>query len=327
MKKLLGLVLVIVMAVCGFTACAGGNTDGGDSGITNPPAAENSDVLIAYFSCTDKTKGIAEKIQGQISGSDIYRITPAVPYTTADLNYNTDCRANREQNDPSARPEISGKVENIKNYGVIFIGYPIWWGQAPKIIYTFFESYDYDFKGVTIVPFCTSGSSGIGSSATNLHALAPSANWQSGKRFAANASQSTVAEWIESLDLKIGQQEITEMYLTINGNKLKVTLAENSSVDALVQILKQGDIVYTADDYKDFEKVGALGHTLPTNNSQVTTQAGDVILYSGDQIVLFYGSNSWSYTRLGKIEGYSVAELRTLLGAGKGPVEVTISLN
>ncbi len=122
-------------------------------------------------------------------------------------------------------------------------------------------------------------------------------------------------------------EEITEMYLTINENKVKVTLAENSAVDALVEILKNGDIVYTADDYGGFEKVGALGHTLPTSNSQITTEAGDVILYSGNQIVIFYGSNSWSYTRLGKIEGYSVSDLRDFLAAGQGSVQVTISLN
>ena len=124
-----------------------------------------------------------------------------------------------------------------------------------------------------------------------------------------------------------GGQEATKMYLTIEGNKIEVTLAENSSVDALIEILKNGDITYTADDYGGFEKVGSLGHTLPTNNSQITTQAGDVILYSGNQIVLFYGSNSWSYTRLGRIEGYSVAELKALLGAGKGSVSVKISLS
>ena len=123
------------------------------------------------------------------------------------------------------------------------------------------------------------------------------------------------------------QEEITKMFITINENKIEVTLAENSSVDALVDILKKGDIVYTANDYGDFEKVGSLGYTLPTNNSQITTQAGDVILYSGNQIVLFYGSNSWSYTRLGKINGYSVVELRSLLGVGNGSVQVTISLH
>lgn len=122
------------------------------------------------------------------------------------------------------------------------------------------------------------------------------------------------------------QEEITKMYVTINDNKIEVTLTKNSSVDALVELLKQGDIVYTANDYGDFEKVGNIGHTLPTNNSQITTEAGDVMLYLSNQVVLFYGNNSWSYTRIGRIEGYSQAELRSLLCAGEGSVQVTISL-
>ena len=126
--------------------------------------------------------------------------------------------------------------------------------------------------------------------------------------------------------VKPEQEEITKMYLTINGNKIEVTLAENPSASALVEILKRGDITYTASDYGGFEKVGSLGATLPTSNTQITTQAGDVILYSGNQIVLFYGSNTWSYTRLGKISGYTVDELKALLAAGKGDIQVTISL-
>lgn len=155
----------------------------------------DSKVLVAYFSCTNTTKNVAETIYGQIEDSDIYRITPTVPYTSADLNYgDSACRANREQNDPTARPEIMGSIQNIEQYDVIFIGYPIWWGQAPKIIYTFFESYDYDFNGVTIIPFCTSGSSGIGTSATNLHSLAPNANWKSGARISGNNVSALIAQ-------------------------------------------------------------------------------------------------------------------------------------
>ena len=122
------------------------------------------------------------------------------------------------------------------------------------------------------------------------------------------------------------EQEIDKMYITINGNKLEVTLAKNSATAALVEKLKQGDVTYVADDYGGFEKVGSLGFSLPTSNSQITTQAGDVILYSGNQLVLFYGSNSWSYTKIGKIEGYSATELATLLAAGQGRVTVTLSL-
>ncbi|PBC73766.1 cyclophilin-like fold protein [Fibrobacter intestinalis] len=121
-------------------------------------------------------------------------------------------------------------------------------------------------------------------------------------------------------------EEISEMFVTINGNKLKITPAHNSSVEALVAILKTDDITYTADDYGDFEKVGNIGHSLPRNDESITTQAGDVILYQGNSICLYYGTNSWNFTRIGKIEGYSADELCSLLGAGKGEVKVTLSL-
>ena len=120
--------------------------------------------------------------------------------------------------------------------------------------------------------------------------------------------------------------EITAMYVYVNGNKLEVALASNSSVDALVALLKEGDITYTANDYGGFEKVGAIGHNLPQNNTQINTQAGDVILYQGNQICLYYGNNSWNFTRIGKINGYTASQIGTLLGAGNGSVQVTLSL-
>jgi len=118
-----------------------------------------------------------------------------------------------------------------------------------------------------------------------------------------------------------------KMYITIDGKTLPVQLADNSATQALVAALQEGDITYEAHDYGGFEKVGALGRSLPTNNTQITTQAGDVILYSGNQIVLFYGSNSWSYTRLGRMEYSTQAELESFLKAGQGNVMVTLSLN
>ncbi|MCH5165054.1 MAG: hypothetical protein J1G01_01470 [Clostridiales bacterium] len=116
------------------------------------------------------------------------------------------------------------------------------------------------------------------------------------------------------------------MYITINGNKLEVIFEKNTSVTALVELLKQGDISYTANDYGGFEKVGNIGHTLPRNDTSISTEPGDVILYQGNQLCLYYGYNSWSFTRIGKIKGYSESELRTLLGAGSGSVQVTLSL-
>ncbi len=169
--------------------------------ITTAEETSESDnnILVAYFSATNNTKGVAEKI-AEAAEADIYAITPAIPYTAEDLDYNTECRANKEQNDDGARPEISGTVENMEDYDTVFIGYPIWWGQAPKIMYTFMESYD--FNGKTIIPFCTSGSSPIGSSAENMHSLAAGADWLEGQRFGGGASADDVSGWVNSLGLK-----------------------------------------------------------------------------------------------------------------------------
>lgn len=117
-----------------------------------------------------------------------------------------------------------------------------------------------------------------------------------------------------------------KIQITIDGKTLPVVLEKNEATKALVAALQDAPITYIASDYGGFEKVGPLGRSLPTNNSQITTQAGDVILYSGNQIVLFYGSNSWSYTRLGKIDFSSMAELKTFLKAGEGDINVTLSL-
>ena len=115
------------------------------------------------------------------------------------------------------------------------------------------------------------------------------------------------------------------MNITINGKTVSCQLVENSSTRALLAQLEKGDITYQADDYGNFEKVGYIGFNLPQNNQSITTTAGDVILYQGNNICLYYGSNSWSFTRLGKIEGMSKDELKTFLNAGKGSVKVTLS--
>ena len=160
---------------------------------------QESKTLVAYFSATNNIEGVAKHIAEGI-GADIYEILPEEPYTDADLDYNSDCRANREQNDDSARPAISGTVENMDRYDTIFLGYPIWWGNAPKIIFTFLESYD--FSGKTIIPFCTSGSSPIGSTMA-MQNVTQGANWLDGHRFGGGASSDTVMDWVNGLDLDL----------------------------------------------------------------------------------------------------------------------------
>ena len=166
------------------------------SGAAEPTTAANR-TLVVYFSATGTTKSVAERL-ASVTGSDLCEIVPTEPYTAEDLNYNdSSTRATREQNDASARPAISGTVANMAYYDIIFLGYPIWWGQAPKIMYTFVESYD--LAGKTVVPFCTSGSSDIGSSAVNLSKSAPGAVWIDGKRFSGGVSDADLQAWITTL--------------------------------------------------------------------------------------------------------------------------------
>lgn len=218
MKKtisfLLFLAVMFSLAACGSAAAPGNDgsapspeagtpeaspADRPESGNTSEPDSGEQKILIAYFSATNNTENIANHLNG-ILDADLYEIVPETAYTSDDLNYNdSSSRSSQEQNDPDARPAISGSVDSMEQYDVIFLGYPIWWGEAPRIINTFLESYD--FSGKTIVPFCTSGSSGIGSSATNLQSLASSATWQEGRRFSGSASLSTVESWIDELSL------------------------------------------------------------------------------------------------------------------------------
>ncbi len=165
-----------------------------------PTEEDNMKTLVVFFSCTNTTKTLAE-YAADILGADIYEIIPVEPYTEADLAYYTNGRADREQNDPSVRPAISGSVSNMSDYDVIILGYPIWHGQAPRIISTFLESYDFSEK--TIVPFCTSHSSGIGSSADDLHALC-SAKWIDGRRFGGETSRNDVNDWLNEIGITGG---------------------------------------------------------------------------------------------------------------------------
>ena len=155
------------------------------------------------------------------------------------------------------------------------------------------------------MPFCTSGSSGIGSSADHLQVLTPDAHWLEGRRFSGGASKDTVEEWVNSLKLAesgtAAEEETLE--IQVNGTAIAARLAKNSSAQALAELLAEGPRTIEMRDYGGMEKVGTLGQTLPTNNERITTQAGDLALYQGNQLVIYYAANTWSLTRLGKIQG------------------------
>ena len=150
-------------------------------------------ALVAYFSAEGTTKRLAERLAGSIK-ADLFEIQPQIPYTRADLDWqNSKSRSSVEMSDRNCRPAVSQAVENIAQYDVIFTGFPIWWYREPSIIDTFMEAYD--FSGKQVVPFATSGGSGMGNSGKNMAALAPDAAVDSGRRFSAGTPDEELAQW------------------------------------------------------------------------------------------------------------------------------------
>ncbi len=191
-KKIAAMSLALMMASI-LPASAQSETEAPAG--TEAQTEEKSDTLVVCFSCTGTTKGVAEKIAA-LTDADFYEILAADPYTEEDRNWHDDdSRTSHEQNDPSVRPEISSEPLDLEGYQVVYIGYPIWWGQAPRILDTFVESYD--FEEITMIPFCTSGSSGIGSSGKNLAENAGSGNWLEGQRFSGSVTEEELQTWID----------------------------------------------------------------------------------------------------------------------------------
>ena len=158
-----------------------------------------SKKLVAYFSASGVTKSTAERL-AKAADADLFEIQPLVPYTKADLDWtNKKSRSSVEMSNPDSRPEIANKVPDFEEYDTVFLGFPIWWYEAPRIIQTFLESYD--LSGKKIVPFATSGGSGMGNTAAILQASCPAAKVLAGKRWRSAASAAELSAWVDSLGL------------------------------------------------------------------------------------------------------------------------------
>lgn len=224
------VVLCFVISACGSSAENTGNdssvpagtesaedkssmqktSDDASETITDPPVENTKEerlpqnleefgtrVLVVYFSATGTTKGVAEKI-AEIESAELYEIFPEKPYSSEDLNYNdSNSRTSKEQNDDTVRPAIGSESIEMSGYSRIYVGYPIWFGQEPRIMDTFAESND--FGNAEVIPFCTSGSSGIGKSGTDLAKLAGTGNWLEGQRFDGEVSEDDLRSWIDGL--------------------------------------------------------------------------------------------------------------------------------
>lgn len=155
-------------------------------------------MLVAYFSAGGVTAKAAKKLS-EAAGADLYEIKPEIPYSRADLDWtNKKSRSSVEMNDPASRPAIAGKMEGMEQYDVVFVGFPVWWYVAPTIINTFLESYD--FSGKTIVPFATSGGSGMGKTNERLAPSCPGAILLNGKMLNGSFSRETIQSWLKEID-------------------------------------------------------------------------------------------------------------------------------
>lgn len=156
-------------------------------------------ILVAYFSASGVTAKAAWKLS-EAMGADLHEIKPEVPYSSADLNWmDKKSRSSVEMNDPSSRPTIAEKLADMEKYDVVFVGFPIWWYVAPTIINTFLESYD--FSGKTIIPFATSGGSGMGKTNEKLGPSCPGATLLQGKLLNGNLSEDSLKNWVKNLNL------------------------------------------------------------------------------------------------------------------------------
>lgn len=221
-KRILSVAATFVMALGLFTGCGAAPTDtttttannnttavqdtvkstaASDSTTAQTTPSSGKKTLVVYYSASGSTKAVAQNI-AESADADIFEITPVNPYTSDDLNWtNNNSRVSKEHNDESLRNVELTKVtpDNWDSYDTVLIGYPIWWGIAAWPVDTFVKGND--FTGKTVIPFCTSTSSGLGDSGTRLQKLAGTGNWQAGQRFSSGASASEVSKWVKSLKL------------------------------------------------------------------------------------------------------------------------------
>lgn len=296
-------------------------------GPAGPSGEPGGKVLVAYFSRTGTTEQVAETLAQQ-TGGDLFAIEPQAPYPSA---YEDVLQQARQELDRDARPALAGRVEDMEQYDVILLGFPIWHGNTPMVVRTFLESYD--FAGKTIAPFATSGSSGIGPAVEAIRALCPGAELAEGLCITSatlDQGESLAARWVEGLSLPAGQgmeqpvdsgeeQAMPIITITAGERVFTATLQDSPTTRALVERLP---LAVTMGELNGNEKYHYFTEPLPTDALQPgSIQSGDLMLYGPDCLVLFYQSfaSSYSYTRLGAVD--DPVGLADALGSG--PVEVT----
>lgn len=301
------------------------------SGTDGQEQSESGSCIVLYCSRTGNTERMAQTIS-TVLGCDMIEIVPETPYED-DYNAMLD-RAGAELAaiEQGDYPAVATSVENFDTYDIVFVGYPIWYGHMATPMQAFLHEHADLLAGKRIALFASSGSSGIGTSERDAASLVPDAVFTESLLLTSsslNSMESLVPVWLDEMQISDNQtnadMENNKIRLTVEGGRtFTATLVDNTSAQALVEQLAKGDITVDMEDYADMEKVGTLGISLPRNDRPTTTGPGDLILYQGHNFVIYYDTNSWNFTRLGKIDNVSQTELKAALG--EGDVRVTLSL-
>ena len=299
-------------------------------------ADEAGKVLVVYYSYTGNSRQIVQSLTDQID-ADVMEIEPA----EKGLQYEANNYAlgmqllnaiNAAPDAPDSYPAIDPvSITDLSGYDNIIIVTPLWWSQMAAIMQTYLFHYGPQMAGKHVGLIVSSHSSDIPQVVLDAKRLVPDAVWMGDALWIKASNHANraalISNWIASLDFAQGQSSMDEkLYITIDGVTQSATLVDNAATQELMTRLRVAPITVTLNSSGGFEIWGALGFALPTSNEQVDAQPGDMVLYNGSNICLFYGSNSWSYTRLGHIDDLNTSELRTFLKAGESNIGVTLSL-
>ena len=290
-------------------------------------------TLVVYYSYTNHCREIVNTLTSQIE-ADVLEIQPAekgLRYEANNYALGTQLlnaiKAN--PNDANSYPAIDPATTSLSNYQNIIIVTPLWWSQMAAIMQSYLFQSASQMAGKHVGMIVSSHSSSISGVVNDAKRLLPDVTWM-GDALWINASNhsnraSLIENWLKTQNFAEENINMEKMYITIGGQTQSVTLVDNDATRELVAALQDANIEVTLNDNK-FEIWGSLGRSLTTKNEQMNAQPGDIVLYNGSNICIFYASNSWSYTRLGKIDGLSESELRTFLKAGQNNISVTLSL-
>lgn len=293
-------------------------------------------TLVVYYSYTGNCEEIVNTMTGLIS-ADVLRVQPkekGLQYDANNYALGTQLlnAINANPDDASSYPAIDPVVIDLEDYQNIIIVTPLWWSQMSAIMQSFLFQNREKMSDKMVALVVSSHSSGISGVVDDARRLLPEdVKWAGDALWINNADhnkrQSMLEEWLETLNFSlINNSDMLKLYITISGVTKSATLVSNSSVNALVSQLQQGDITFEAGDYGGFEKVGALGYSFPENNEQIVTEPGDIILYQGNALCIYYARNSWNFTRIGKLDGMIQSQVKDFVKAGDGNVKVTLSL-